>query len=289
MEMYRVLGFPGCIGSADCTHVRMQRCPKSLRFLCTGKEQYPSIAFFVVCDHFRRVLYVGGGSFGASSDKTIANNDPLMLQFLQGDFKDLEYVLYDENGAPTLCKGPYLITDNGFPSWMFLQPPDKNCTTRKQRQLFEISDITARAARELAKCLYVKNSDHVGSRGEDIGKGLFSSITYGGLEEVVNFLGELIDNAERIRRDNEGHGGYFIRINADKYLDSYRLKETCKASMANDYRGIFHRLTRKPGMPNLRLIINPRLGTARLETTRVIPAHTEMLWDYGDRYDFEFV
>ena len=34
METYRVLGMPGAIGSVDCTHVRLQRCP-TLRWLCS--------------------------------------------------------------------------------------------------------------------------------------------------------------------------------------------------------------------------------------------------------------
>jgi hypothetical protein len=84
METYRVLGMPGAIGSVDCTHVRLQRCSKTLRWLCTGKESYPS--FLVVADLFRRVLYVGDACFGASSDKTISRNDSLINSFKTGRF-----------------------------------------------------------------------------------------------------------------------------------------------------------------------------------------------------------
>jgi hypothetical protein len=86
METYRVLGTPGAIGSVDCTHVRLQRCPKTLRWLCTGKESYPSLSFHVVVDHFRSILYVGDACFGASSDKTISRNDSLINSFKNGRF-----------------------------------------------------------------------------------------------------------------------------------------------------------------------------------------------------------
>jgi hypothetical protein len=47
METYRKLGFPGCVGSIDCTHVKWRQCPKSLRFECSGKEGYPTLSFEV--------------------------------------------------------------------------------------------------------------------------------------------------------------------------------------------------------------------------------------------------
>jgi len=37
-ETYRRMGFPGCIGSMDVTHIYWDKCPEALRFLCKGKE-----------------------------------------------------------------------------------------------------------------------------------------------------------------------------------------------------------------------------------------------------------
>ena len=81
METYRMLGFPGAIGSVDCTHVRLNRCPNNLKWLCTGKEAYPSLSFLVIVNHFRQVLHVGNACFGASNDMTISRNDPKITEF----------------------------------------------------------------------------------------------------------------------------------------------------------------------------------------------------------------
>ena len=45
METYQRLGFPGCVGSLGCTHVKWSRCPEKIRFNCLGKEGYPSLSF----------------------------------------------------------------------------------------------------------------------------------------------------------------------------------------------------------------------------------------------------
>jgi hypothetical protein len=45
MEVYRKLGFPGCFGSMDVTHVRWNRCPKLLKHEHLGKEGYPFSEF----------------------------------------------------------------------------------------------------------------------------------------------------------------------------------------------------------------------------------------------------
>ena len=68
--MYRLLGFPGAIGSMDCTHVHWGRCPPNLKWQCIGKEGYPTIAFQCVVDRTRRILHVGDAFFGGTKDKS---------------------------------------------------------------------------------------------------------------------------------------------------------------------------------------------------------------------------
>jgi hypothetical protein len=444
MECYRILGMPGAVGSVDCTHVRLARCPDPLHWLCKGKESYPSLSFLVVTDHFRRVLYVGNGCYGASSDKTISRNDKLISDFKNGKYGLVEYVLYDENGIPTLCKGLYLISDNGFPEeFSFFVPPNKDAITRnevlwsewlesirkdvecffgvlkarfrflknaieysmdtidaafktacilhnmllaydgfdgsecsredywnaldpdlndfdamqneeiipnqdflqdapatfgnvidmfnlrryrsvlnigirindlspssfkiflqhhfvhqyrisdlwwpkgfsrKQRQLFDIPPMTKRVQHELAKTLYVKPSDYCGSYGEDIGLGLFSTIAFGAGQNIAYFTGDIINETEKNERVQNNQGGYIILIGSGKYLDCFRYKNKCKPSMANDCRGLKHRISGARGIANCKVVIDSRRNTARLETTKNIPANTEMLWNYGDDY-----
>ena len=45
MEMYRLLGLSGAIGSMDCTSVSYGRCSASLKWPCIGKDGYPTLSF----------------------------------------------------------------------------------------------------------------------------------------------------------------------------------------------------------------------------------------------------
>ena len=49
-EIFRHMGFPGCIGSMDVTHIFWDKVPEKLRFLCKGKEGKPSVAFQAVVE-----------------------------------------------------------------------------------------------------------------------------------------------------------------------------------------------------------------------------------------------
>ena len=113
MELYRVLGVPGALGSVDCTHVRLRRCPVGVRWLCSGKEKFPTLSFLVVVDHNRRVQYVSPAHFGASNDKTISNNDPMMRSIHAGKFKDIEYILYNATGLTLTLQ--YSNPNNPYP------------------------------------------------------------------------------------------------------------------------------------------------------------------------------
>ena len=62
MESYRRLGFPGCVGSIDCTHVKWSACQKDLKWKATGKEGYPTLSFEAIVAHDRR----SEGSFSLS-------------------------------------------------------------------------------------------------------------------------------------------------------------------------------------------------------------------------------
>ena len=68
----------------DVTHVPLGRCPADCRFVSTGKEGYPTLAFQVVVDHFRRVHHVSVAFFGAANDKSITRNDTYPCDIAEG-------------------------------------------------------------------------------------------------------------------------------------------------------------------------------------------------------------
>ena len=43
IDVYKIMGFNGCFGSIDCTHVRWNKCPSEWQNFCIGKEGFPII------------------------------------------------------------------------------------------------------------------------------------------------------------------------------------------------------------------------------------------------------
>jgi hypothetical protein len=114
-DCYDKLGFPGCIGSMDCTHIKWDQCPKENRSITKGKEGYPTLSFEVVVDHSRRIHSVSEGFNGTVNDKTISRYDKYCKKLeVEGIYKNVEYILYDKHGIPFRCKGLYLIVDGGY-------------------------------------------------------------------------------------------------------------------------------------------------------------------------------
>ena len=114
MNTYAKLGLPGAIGSMDVTHVHWAACPTILRHECKGKESDPTLAFQVIVNHMRLILYVSDIFHGPVNDKIITRNDSFPRELMEGSFLDIPYCLYDEQGRPRVCRGVYLIVDGGY-------------------------------------------------------------------------------------------------------------------------------------------------------------------------------
>ena len=72
---YTKMGFPGCVGSIDVTHLMWKQYPSALRHVCTGRYHCPSVAFQMVCAHTRRIHHVSRPFYGATNDISITYND----------------------------------------------------------------------------------------------------------------------------------------------------------------------------------------------------------------------
>jgi hypothetical protein len=138
MNIYARLGFPGCLGSMDVTHVHWLACPLRLKNLCIGKEGYPTLAFQVLVDHSRMIRHVSTSCFGAMNDINICHIDTIVRDDIHGlltadglarnCYKEIEFVVYDEHGQATTIKGAYVITDGGYePLAIFVNPNVNRC------------------------------------------------------------------------------------------------------------------------------------------------------------------
>ena len=75
LNVYSRLGFPGAVGSMDCTHIPWLSCPSELTNLCVGKDPRPSLSFQVLVDHSRKIHHVSEGYFGGMNDINVCQFD----------------------------------------------------------------------------------------------------------------------------------------------------------------------------------------------------------------------
>ena len=95
LAVYGRLGFPGAIGSVDCTHVYWGRCPALFSNTYSGKEKKPTVAYEVTVNHSGRVLYISTGHPGSRNDKTIVKTDKLVMDLKDKKIlQDVEFKLF---------------------------------------------------------------------------------------------------------------------------------------------------------------------------------------------------
>lgn len=131
-KIYKLLGFPGCVGSIDVVHIGWELCPKRLTNVCTGKSGYPTLAYEVAVDHRKRILHTTPGHFGTRNDKTIVKFDSLVSKIrYEEPFSNFQYEIFqvagDGNIITHIVNGVYLICDNGYHSWKALMCPLTHC------------------------------------------------------------------------------------------------------------------------------------------------------------------
>jgi hypothetical protein len=507
-NVYRKLGFPGCIGSIDCTHVRWRNCPVRFTNYCSGKSGFPTLSFQVVVTHDRRVIHVNEGQFGALNDINICSTDPIIRDDVTGLltsdglsrnlYKDFEYTLYDEDGQPVRMKGAYFLSDGGYePICIFVNPnaydttrasviwseflesirKDIECLFGGVKQRFQFLLIGCRfSSQEVISCAFVTacilhnmlllldgydiaawehdvdwsdvemdprlwtpeevvvaaegvdvvvqgmevaDDEIVGAVGVsgvpvgsenleddvevvpfegqpdipvdgglvqggaagrvvspvravqgaakqfpltqlgqfkrelithfwtcfrlgriqwpkkmkgrrgignvatisspdaiyralayvhdsliiqpsslrregrtpgnyvvDIGDGLFTTMTILSNEPISDFIGDLVSNEERLRRENAGSGGNMKEIELDLFLDSSRFLQKCKASKANSPFKCIVASTRRPAVANAKLLINTRNKRVSLVAVKAIGPGDEILFEYDEGFIF---
>ena len=99
-NIYAMLGIPGAVGSTDCTHIPLGKCPVSWKNSCIGKEGFPTLSYSMTCDHTRKIMACTGGFPGSYNDKTIARYDSFISEVAQNPlFANFKYNLQTKDGA----------------------------------------------------------------------------------------------------------------------------------------------------------------------------------------------
>ena len=129
MREYEVAGFPGCVGSTDCTHVTTERCEYRLKNNHLGaKSSHTTRTFNLTCNHRRRIIHSTHGGPGRWNDQTMVRLDQFISGIRDGlilQDNDFELLDYDRLGnvISVKYKGVYVIVDNGYLQWSCTVPP----------------------------------------------------------------------------------------------------------------------------------------------------------------------
>jgi hypothetical protein len=95
---YSHAGFPGCVCSVDCVHVRVWGVSANLKQISTGKEHFPSRVFEVAINRRGMILSATKGFYGSVVNMPIVKFDSAMVALRDGVYSEHEYLLCDAAG-----------------------------------------------------------------------------------------------------------------------------------------------------------------------------------------------
>jgi hypothetical protein len=95
-----------------------------------GKEQVPTVAFQVICEHTGRIMAVSPVAYpGSHTDQHISRLDLQLNQIRFNPlFTNAPFTLLGGDGQARERQGVYLIADGGYQYWRVLQQTDKLCS-----------------------------------------------------------------------------------------------------------------------------------------------------------------
>jgi Plant transposon protein len=85
-------GFPGCVCSVDCVHVRVWGVSANLKQISTGKEHFPSRVFEAAVNRRGMIVSATKGFYGSVVDMTIVKFDSAMVSMRNGVCSEYEYL-----------------------------------------------------------------------------------------------------------------------------------------------------------------------------------------------------
>ena len=122
MSEFVEAGFNGCIGSADVTHVIIERCHARLKNQHLGpKGSHTTRAFQVVVNHRRQIIASTLGYPGRWNDQTIVRFDGFVTDMKRGLYlKNHKFTLKNNEGEDKNYKGAWILVDGGYLNWSTL-------------------------------------------------------------------------------------------------------------------------------------------------------------------------
>ena len=120
MKVNASRGFPGCIGSIDCTVIKWHNCPVAFKGqYCGPKTKVPTVQLETVVDADLYIWHQFFGMPGSCNDINVLDNSPLMHKIENGQFPPpLQYEIEGERFTT-----PYMLADGIYPDWAVFAKP----------------------------------------------------------------------------------------------------------------------------------------------------------------------
>jgi hypothetical protein len=140
------LGWPGLLGSLDCSHWVWAKCPTSLQGeFKKGSKERPTVVFECACDSDLFIWHCFFALPGACSDINVLDVSPLLFSIasgktmtefhLNGSLLCQPYVvhLYCLCCTMPYCRVSYLLVDGIYPEWTCFLGPISQPKTASER------------------------------------------------------------------------------------------------------------------------------------------------------------
>ena len=141
-SLYAACGFPGCVGSTDCVHIRWECCPSVWSSVFrNGKHNYASIAYEMTVDHTKRFQSTTIGHYGTTSDKTIVKFDGFVNSVkFEKLFTEAKFKVQTSDTTWESETGLYLLVDGGYHKWRIMQCPLKHTNEADRTRWSEFAE-----------------------------------------------------------------------------------------------------------------------------------------------------
>lgn len=129
------LGWPGLMGSLDCSHWEWDKCPKSLQGdFKKGNLEKPTISYEAACDSDLFIWHCFFALPGSCNDINVLDASPLIFSIASGRTMS-EFSVVD-----TCYYQPYLLVDGIYPEWTCFLGPIKHPKTLMEQHYTKVQE-----------------------------------------------------------------------------------------------------------------------------------------------------
>ena len=131
-------GFPGMLGSIDCSKWKWSNCPTAWQGEYRGKEKTSAVTLEAIADQSLWIWHAFFGMPGCLNDINVVEASPLLDKIANGEYPPpCEYKI---NGVRR--NKPYWLTDGIYPDWPVFIDSIMNPSTKKQKFFAAMQEAT---------------------------------------------------------------------------------------------------------------------------------------------------